>query len=294
MHFEGVYTAILTPFQNDGQSIDYGVYKDLIERQISAGISGIVPCGTTGESPTLNYEEHKELIRKTVELVKGRVSVIAGTGSNSTSEAIHLTRQACEDGVDAVMLVNPYYNKPSQEGLYIHFKTIAEAATVPVVIYNIKGRTAVNVEVETFRRLSEVENIKVVKEASGDLGQMIRIQKFCGDKLDLLSGDDNIIPAVMGIGGRGVISVASNIYPRKMVRMMKHFLAGDFKAGNEIFYELLEFMNALFWDTNPVPVKAGAELMGLCSGSLRLPMVALSSEKSSEFKAVLDRLGEDN
>ena len=293
MKLEGVYTAILTPFQNEGRDIDFGAYRELIERQISGGVNGVVPCGTTGESPTLSHKEHRELVRKTVEFVNGRIAVIAGTGSNSTTEAIELSRDACQDGVDAVMLVNPYYNKPSQEGLYRHFKTVAEACDRPVIVYNIKSRTGVNVEVDTMVRLMDVANIAGVKEASGDPNQMARLQLACGHRLAMLSGDDNITPAVMGLGGRGVISVASNIYPGRLVRMVAAFLDGDFTAGNAIFYSILEFMNAMFWETNPVPVKTAAEMLGLCNGELRLPLVSLGSEKKELLKRVLDQLGED-
>lgn len=293
MKFEGVYTALITPFQNNGKEIDYGAFKEIIERQIHSGVAGIVPCGTTGESPTLLHNEHRDLIRKSVKFVNGRISIIAGTGSNSTAEAIELTISACKDGVDAVMLVNPYYNKPSQLGLYEHFKSIAASSSVPVVIYNIKGRTAVNVEVETFKKLANIENIKAVKEASGDMGQMISIYKSCGESLCILSGDDNIIPAVMGIGGRGVISVMSNLYPAKMVKIMGHYLAGNFPAGNRLFYDIHDLITALFWETNPVGVKAAAEIMGLCSGTLRLPMLELDKEKKGLLSDLISAMGAD-
>ena len=293
INFHGVYTAIITPFQNEGRSVDYGAYRELIERQVAAGVSGIVPCGTTGESPTLSHAEHRELVRKTVELAAGRTKVIAGTGSNSTAEAVALTQEACSDGADAVMLVNPYYNKPSQEGLYRHFKTVAEASKVPVVLYTIKGRTAVNLEVETLVRLVEVPNIAAVKEASGDPGQMARVQRFCGDRLVMLSGDDNITPALMGLGGRGVISVASNIYPKRLVRMVNHFLAEEFSAGNAIFYELLDFMNAMFWDSNPGPVKAAAAIRGFAQATVRLPLVQFEGPRLAELKQLMEKLGED-
>ena len=292
MNFEGVYTAIITPFNADGSAIDFDAYAKLLERQIKGGVAGVVPCGTTGESPTLNHEEHAELIRKTVEIAAGRTKVIAGTGSNSTSEAVALTEHAARDGVDAVMLVNPYYNKPSQVGLFEHFRAVASVTELPVVVYNIQGRTGVNVEVDTMRRLSDIPNIRCVKEASGDLGQMIRLRRACPE-LSILSGDDNIVPAVMGIGGQGVISVASNLYPKRMSSFVADFLKGDFAAGNKAFYELVELMGALFWDTNPVPVKAAAELMGLCNGSLRLPLVKLAAERVGALQDVLDRTGPD-
>lgn len=293
MEFKGVYTALITPFIENGSKIDYNAFGRLIERQVEAGIAGVVPCGTTGESPTLNHVEHRELIKKTVDIVNGRMKVIAGTGSNSTAEAVELTRHACEDGADAVMLVNPYYNKPSQRGLFEHFKRIAETSTIPVVLYNIRGRTGVNVEISTFRDLLEIKNIHAVKEASGDPAQMAGIQRYCGDRFSLLSGDDNIIPAVMGLGGRGVVSVASNIYPKKMVRMMNFYLEDRFKEGNHIFYQMYELMQALFWETNPVGIKAASEIMGLSEDSLRLPLLPMSGELKSKLKKIIQTLGED-
>lgn len=293
MKLEGLYTALITPFSEDGSKIDYQAYQKLIERQIEAGVSGVVPCGTTGESPTLSHAEHAELIEKTVEMVKGRVQVVAGTGSNATAEAIELTSHACKAGVDAVMLVNPYYNKPSQEGLYQHFKLVAEQSSKPVILYNIRGRTAVNVEPETFVRLAEIPNIVCVKEASGDLNQMARIIGLTKGKLSLLSGDDNLTPAVMGIGGQGVISVAGNLYPKKLSRMVKLYLNQNFIEANQIFYSLIEFMNALFWETNPVPVKTCAALLGYCNYSLRLPLTEMPAEKKSKLKLLLEQVGAD-
>lgn len=293
MKLEGLYTAVITPFTADGSKIDYEAYRSLMEQQIAGGVTGVVPCGTTGESPTLSHTEHAELIEKTVEYVKGRVQVIAGTGSNSTAEAIELTEHACRAGVDAVMLVNPYYNKPSQEGLYRHFRAVAERSSKPVIVYNIRGRTAVNVEPETFVRLADVPNIIGVKEASGDLNQMARIKHLTKGRLAILSGDDNLTPALMGIGGQGTISVASNLYPRKVSTMVAHYLAGRFIEGNVLFYELLDFMNALFWDTNPMPVKAGAAAMGLCTPAIRLPLVEFTGEKADRFFKLMKDLGPD-
>ncbi|MFN3603480.1 MAG: 4-hydroxy-tetrahydrodipicolinate synthase [Leptonema sp. (in: bacteria)] len=293
MKLQGVFTAIITPFTKEGDKIDYDSYFRLLQRQMDAGVSGVVPCGTTGESPTLSYEEHKELIKKTVEYVNGKILVVAGTGSNSTEEAIHLTKEACRVGVDAVMLVSPYYNKPTQEGLYRHFKKIAENSSVPVILYNIKGRTGVNIEPETFLRLQDTKNIVAVKEASGDLNQMIKILKITNHKLTLLSGDDNLIPPVMGIGGSGVISVASNIYPKKLVKMVDYYLLGDFEKGNQIFYHLFDFMNALFWETNPIPVKAAAKILNFCESTLRLPLCEMDPEKVKKLQILMEQIGAD-
>lgn len=294
MQFRGLYTAIVTPFTQGGKAIDYDVYAKLVERQIEGGVTGIVPCGTTGESPTLSHDEHSELIRRTVKLAKGRIQVVAGTGSNSTQEAVELTREACKDGVDAVMVVNPYYNKPTQEGLLRHFETVARASTVPVMVYNIRGRTAVNVEPETFVKLAATPNIRAIKEASGDLGQMARIVHLCKDRFEMLSGDDNLTPAVMAVGGCGVVSVASNVYPKRLARMVAHYSAGDFKKGNEVFYGLLEFMQAIFWETNPIPVKAACASLGLCGPDLRLPMTELPPDKLERLKKVMAETGADS
>jgi 4-hydroxy-tetrahydrodipicolinate synthase len=293
MQFRGLYTAIVTPFTKGGASIDYDAYGRLVKRQVDAGVAGIVPCGTTGESPTLSHDEHSELIRRTVQLVDGKVQVVAGTGSNSTAEAIELTREACKDGVSAVMIVNPYYNKPTQEGLFQHFQAVAKASSVPVMLYNIRGRTAVNVEPETFVRMASIANLKAVKEASGDLGQMARIVHLCKDRFDMLSGDDNLTPAVMAVGGQGVVSVASNVYPRMLVRMTALYNAGDFKKGNEIFYKLLDFMQAMFWETNPIPVKAAVSMLGLCGPDIRLPMTLLSADKKDLLAKLMEETGED-
>ncbi len=293
MKFQGLYTAIITPFKSNAKEIDFDAYKKLIEKQIQAGVQGVIPCGTTGESPTLTHDEHKELVAKTVEFVKGRIQVIAGAGSNSTKEAIELSIDACKDGVDALMLVSPYYNKPTQEGLKQHFLAIANEVTVPIMIYNIKSRTGVNVEVETMKELSEHKMIQAIKEASGDPVQMIKMQKSCGEKLSLLCGDDNITPAFMGLGGRGVVSVASNIYPKRMLRFLDLYLKGDFTSANFLFYEFVDFMNALFWETNPIPVKAVAAHLNLCSEDIRLPLTKMNFELKQKLIQIMKVLGED-
>ncbi len=294
MTLQGLYTALLTPFTAGGTEVDYRALDALLERQVAAGVAGVVPCGTTGESPTLTHAEHAAVIRRTVEVVAGRAQVIAGTGSNSTAEAIELSKEAQKDGVNAVMLVNPYYNKPSQEGLYRHFAAVADAVSVPVIIYNIKGRTGVNLEVETLVRLMDRANIVGVKEASGDLPQMIRVHQQLGNRLSILSGDDNIIPPVMAVGGSGVISVASNLFPKRMNRMMGAYLRGDFREGNAIFYPLVDLMGALFWDTNPVPVKAAAAGLGLCLPDLRLPLCPLADRLRDGLLRLVREIGEDS
>ncbi|MCB1172870.1 MAG: 4-hydroxy-tetrahydrodipicolinate synthase [Leptospiraceae bacterium] len=293
LEFGGVYTALITPFQNDGRSIDFGALRELVERQVDAGVQGVVPCGTTGESPTLDHSEHGELIARCVEFCKGRIQVIAGTGSNSTKEAISLSVAAARDGADAVMLVNPYYNKPTQEGLYQHFSRIADSVDVPVVLYNIKGRTSVNIEIDTMRRLASHPRIQAVKEASGDPLQMASIMAHCAGQLSMLCGDDNITPVVMALGGTGVVSVAANVVPARLVRMVQHYQAGNFEAGNEIFYGLFAFMNAMFWQTNPIPVKAACAIKGWCRPDVRLPLTPLGKEQSEALAMLMQDLGVD-
>ena len=287
--FTGVYTAIVTPFKDD--KIDYDAYFNLLQRQIDSGISGVVPCGTTGESPTLDYSEHSELIQKTVEVCKGKIKVIAGTGSNSTKEAIELTVHACKDGVDGILSVNPYYNKPTQEGLFRHFSSIADASTVPIMLYNIPGRTAVNLQPDTIRRLSEHPNIQSLKEATGDLGQMSKTISLLSESFTVLSGDDNLTLPLLSIGGKGVVSVVSNIFPKKVKSLVDSYLRGDIEQSRKIHYSLLNLFSMAFIETNPIPVKAMLSWMGLCKNELRLPMTPLSSGKHrDDLKTLLDSL----
>ncbi len=272
--FQGVFTAIITPFKDD--KIDYLSYYRSLDAQIQSGVAGVVPCGTTGESPTLSYEEHSDLIQKTVEYVNKKILVIAGTGSNSTSEAIHLTERACKDGVDGVLSVNPYYNKPTQEGLYLHFKKIAESSSKPVMLYNIPGRTAVNLLPDTIKRLSEIPNINSIKEATGDLGQMAKTIQAVGSKMTVLSGDDNLTLPLLSIGGKGVVSVVSNIFPKTLSTMVSAFLKGDLEGARKIHYDLLSVFGLVFCETNPIPVKAALHWLGYCENTLRLPMTSLT------------------
>ncbi len=289
--FNGVYTAIVTPFLND--KIDYDSYHKLLQRQIHAGVSGVVPCGTTGESPTLSYEEHSELIRKTVEICKGKIQVIAGTGSNSTKEAIELTEHACKDGVDGILSVNPYYNKPTQEGLFLHFQAIAKASSKPIMLYNIPGRTAVNLLPETILRLSEISNIVSVKEATGDLGQMSKTISLLPTSFTVLSGDDNLTLPLLAVGGRGVVSVVSNLFPGSVRQMVESFRSGDVEKAKELHYALLKVFSLAFVETNPIPVKAALHWMGFCQNELRLPLTSLSSGKGQEeLKAAIHSLEE--
>jgi len=290
--FQGVYTAVITPFRKG--KIDYDSYFKILENQISSGVAGVVPCGTTGESPTLSYEEHKELIQKTVAVVNKRIQVIAGTGSNSTEEAIELTEKACADGVDGILTVNPYYNKPTQEGLYQHFAKIAEHSSKPVMLYNIPGRTNVNLLPETVQRLSELKQITSIKEATGDLGQMAKVISLTSPDFHLLSGDDNLTLPVLSIGGKGVVSVVSNLFPRACVDMVSLYMRGDTTASQKIYYKLLSvFINA-FIETNPIPIKAAMSWFGYCDNELRLPMTPLSGGAASDnFKKIVFQLREE-
>ncbi len=288
--FEGVYTALITPFKDN--KVDYQALEALVEMQIEGGVDGIVPMGTTGESPTVSFEEHKEIIRRVVKIAKGRVKVIAGTGANSTDEAMCLSRSAEASGVDGLLLVNPYYNKPTQEGLIEHFACVASAVKVPIVLYNIPGRTGVNFLPESVVRLMDrVDNIAAMKEATGDLAQMMNLYELAGDRLTILSGDDNLLLPVLGIGGKGIISVLSNIIPGDVKRVVTLFNEGKLEKARELFYKLLPLCRAMFLETNPIPIKAAMEMAGHCSGELRLPMTSLTEENREKLKAVFSRYG---
>lgn len=291
MQFKGVFTALVTPFKADG-SLDEKTYATLVERQIKSGIAGIVPCGTTGESPTLSLDEHEHVIDVAVELAKGKCTVIAGAGSNSTQEATRLSIHAQEAGADAILSVNPYYNKPSQLGLYRHFKTIADAVTIPVVLYNIAGRTGVNLETKTLLQLEKnCKNIIAVKEASGDMAQMKDVINQTGNEFSVLSGDDAIALELIKNGGNGVISVASNLIPEKMTQLAALGLAGKFDEATAIQQEIAPLFNAMFIETNPIPVKTAMAIMGLCEEVFRLPLCELSTEENrKQLSDVLNTL----
>lgn len=285
--FSGAFTAIVTPFKN-GQVNEKG-FKGLIRFGIDGGISGFVPCGTTGESPTLSHEEHNRVVEMTVKEVSGQLKVIAGTGSNCTDEAISLTRHAKKVGADAALLVSPYYNKPSQEGLYRHFKAIAEAVDIPVILYNIQGRTGVNIENSTVEKLSKIPNIVGVKEASGSILQMSEVIRLCGRDFDVLSGDDQMTFPLMALGGKGVISVVTNIIPDKMSALVKHMLAGQIDKARAIHFEIFELCQTMFVETNPIPVKAALGLMGKIEPEFRLPLCAPSPANLDKIKTVLSK-----
>lgn len=287
--FRGSIVALVTPFKNG--KVDEEALRELIEFQIEGGTSAIVPCGTTGESATLDFEEHKKVIDITVNAVKKRVPVIAGTGGNSTSEAIELTEHAKHSGVDATLQVTPYYNKPSQEGLYRHFKAIAEAVPLPQVLYNVPGRTGLNMLPETVARLADIKEIVAIKEASGNLGQMAEIIGLVGDKMTLLSGDDNLTLPVLAIGGKGVISVVANIEPKDTSKMISEWEKGNIEESKRLYYKLLPLCQAMFYETNPVPVKTSLALMGRIGDEMRLPLVSLSQANLDKLKKALRAYG---
>ncbi|MBN1526031.1 MAG: 4-hydroxy-tetrahydrodipicolinate synthase [Candidatus Omnitrophica bacterium] len=269
--FKGSMVALVTPFKNG--KVDEKALRELVEFQIKNGTTALVPCGTTGESATLSYEEHDRVIELSVQFAAGRVPVIAGTGANSTEEAIALTEHARKAGAKASLQVSPYYNRPTQKGLYLHFKAIAEAVDIPLILYNIASRTGVNIEPETFARLArDCNNIIGVKEASGSLEQMAKIKKLCPKEFLLISGDDALTLPVMAIGGTGIISVVANIIPRDVADICAAFEKGDIRKAQELHYKMLPLVKAMFIETNPIPVKTAMGLMKMCEPSLRLPM----------------------
>ncbi|MEI7590681.1 MAG: 4-hydroxy-tetrahydrodipicolinate synthase [Deltaproteobacteria bacterium] len=287
--FKGAIVAIVTPFKNG--SVDEQAFRDLIEFQIANGTDGIVPCGTTGEASTLSSEEHDKVIEIAVDAVKKRVPVIAGTGSNSTSEAIHFTKHAHEVGADAVLVVAQYYNRPTQEGLYQHYKAIAEAVPIPLVVYNIQARTAVNIETPTMARLAKISNIVGVKEASGNIKQMSDVIRTCGKDFCVLSGDDGFTLPLMAIGGHGIISVVSNVAPADMAALTDAFFANDLKKAQDLHNKMMPLIDAMFIEGNPVPAKTALGLMGKISDEVRLPLYKLSAGNLEKLKGVLKTYG---
>jgi len=283
--FKGVFVAIVTPFKNG--KIDEEALRGLIDFQIAGGVDGIVPCGTTGESATLNHEEHDQVIRIVVDACKGKASVLAGTGSNSTQEAIQLSRNAKNAGADGLLQITPYYNKPNQEGLYHHFSSIADAVDLPIILYNVPSRTSVNMVPETVVRLAKIEKIVGIKEASGSLQAISKIIDNCGKDFTVLSGDDPLLWPILAIGGKGVISVTANILPAKVAALCKAAAIGDIAGARSLHYELMDINDSLFIDTNPIPVKAALHLMGKIENELRGPLIKLSKDTLERLKKAM-------
>lgn len=285
--FSGTMVAIATPFA-DGQ-IDWKRLDELVDFQLAAGTDGIVPMGTTGESPTLSHPEHERVIEAVVKRVGGKVPVIAGTGSNSTSEALRLTTAARKAGADAALQVNPYYNKPTQQGLYEHFKAVAEAGGLPVVLYNIPGRCGIALSVETICRLAEIKNIVAIKEATGILDMSSEIATSCD--LTILSGDDSLTLPIMAVGGKGVISVAANIVPKEVAKLTSAMLAGKISEATAQHKKLFKLFKAMFIETNPIPVKTALAMMGKCNEEFRLPMCKMAEANKEKLREVLKEYG---
>jgi 4-hydroxy-tetrahydrodipicolinate synthase len=290
MTLRGCYVAIVTPFANDGMVQEAGLRSN-IEFLIQNGVAGIVPCVTTGESATLSWDEHNNVVDIALDQVKGRVQVIAGAGSNNTNESIEAAVHAKEKGAQAILCITPYYNKPTQEGLYQHYKLIATTVDIPIVLYNVPGRTGVNMQPKTVERLCEFKSIVALKEASGNLQQISEIHRRCGDRLTILSGDDALTLPILACGGKGVISVVANIWPQKMVAMLDAFFAEDMTTALALHEELLPVSNAMFFETSPGPVKTAMNYLGLAAGPLRLPLVDMESDTREKLISVLKQSG---
>jgi 4-hydroxy-tetrahydrodipicolinate synthase len=287
--FEGTYTALITPFK--AGEVDYTALGKLVDKQLEAGVDGVVPCGSTGESATLSHEEHERVIAFVIERAQKRFKVIAGSGSNSTRESIRLTKFAKEHGADGALLIAPYYNKPTQEGLYAHYAAIADAVALPQLVYNIPGRSAVNISSETTARLAKHTNIVGVKEASGSIEQIARTIELCGPKFTVLAGDDTMTLPLIALGGQGVIGVIPNIMPREVVALTKSALAGDFASARALHYKLAPVVRALFSETNPIGIKAAMAMLGQCDGELRLPLTTLTEPNQQLMRTALVGVG---
>jgi len=286
--FSGAFSAIITPFR-DG-AVDEAALSELVEWQIQSGVDGLVACGSTGESATLTHSEHDQVVKLVVEHARRRVPVIAGTGSNSTAEAIRLTAFAREVRADGALLISPYYNKPTQEGIYKHYKMIAANVDLPLIVYNIPGRTASNILPETFARLCDIKQVVAIKEASGSMDQISDILRLCGDRLAILSGDDSATLPIMAIGGKGVIATITNVMPREMHELAAAALKGDFARARQIHFAMLPLMRALFLETNPIPVKQACAFMGKCANELRMPLIPMSQQPAERLRSVMKEM----
>jgi 4-hydroxy-tetrahydrodipicolinate synthase len=288
--FQGSFVAMVTPFRNG--KVDEAKLRELVEFHITHGTDGLIPCGTTGESPSLSHDEHRRVVELVIEAARGRIRVVAGTGSNSTAEAIDMTRHAERAGATGALVVNPYYNKPTQEGLYRHFRAVAESVAIPILLYNIQSRTAINVETDTMARLvRDAKNIVGVKEASGSLDQMSQVIAACGPDFSVLSGDDNITLPLLAIGGSGVVSVIANIVPRETADLVHAALEGDWKRARDLHYRLFPLARAAFLETNPIPIKEAMALAGMLEPEFRLPMCRMSDANREKLRTILTPYG---
>lgn len=284
--FHGSFVAMVTPFRNG--AVDEAKVRELVEFHVSHGTDGLIPCGTTGEAPTLSHAEHRRLVEIVVEAARKRITVVAGTGSYSTTDAIELTRHAEHAGAAGALVVSPYYNRPTQEGLYRHFRAVAESVTIPIIVYNIQSRTAVNIETATMARLArDCRNIVGVKEASGSLDQMSQVVMACGPTFSVLSGDDNLTLPCMAVGGHGVVSVIANLVPRETADMVHAALEGDYKRARELHFKLLPLARAAFLETNPIPVKEAMAMAGMLEPEFRLPMCRMSDANRETLRGIV-------
>lgn len=287
--FSGSMVALVTPFR-DG-SVDWSSLEALVEFHIQNGTHGIVPCGTTGESATLSHQEHDEVIKTVVKAVNKRVPVIAGTGSNSTEEAVRLTREAEKSGADGALMISPYYNRPTQEGIFQHYKKVAASVGIPIIVYNIPGRTGSKIEPETLARLAEIKNIAGVKEATGSVDQAIDVIRLCRGDLAVYSGEDSLTFSLMALGGQGVISTVANIVPKEMAQLTEACLAGHWEKGRELQFKVLPLIRSVFIETNPIPVKTALGLMGKCTGELRLPLTPMAEGNVKKLRQAMADFG---
>jgi len=283
--FSGSMVALVTPFE-DGK-VDWQSLEGLVEFHLRSGTHGIVPCGTTGESATLSHQEHDDVIKAVIKAVNKRVPVIAGTGSNSTAEAVRLTQEAEKAGADGALMISPYYNRPTQEGIYQHYKKVASEVGIPIIVYNIPGRTGSKIEPETLARLSEIKNIAGVKEATGSVDQAIDVIRLCGDSLAVYSGEDSLIFSLMALGGKGVISTVANVAPRETAQLAEACLKGNWEKGREWQFKLLPLIRAVFIETNPIPIKTALSLMGKCTGELRLPLTPMGEGNLKKLRQAM-------
>ena len=287
--FSGSMVALVTPFM-DGK-VDWQSLEGLVAFHLQSGTHGIVPCGTTGESATLSHQEHDDVIKAVIKAVNKRVPVIAGTGSNSTAEAVRLTREAEKSGADGALMISPYYNRPTQEGIYQHYKKVASEVGIPIIIYNIPGRTGSKIEPETLARLAEIKNIAGVKEATGSVDQAIDVLRLCGDNLAVYSGEDSLIFSLMALGGKGVISTVANVAPKETAQLAEACLKGNWEKGREWQFKLLPLIRAVFIETNPIPIKTALSLMGKCTGELRLPLTPIGEGNLGKLRQAMADFG---
>ncbi len=285
--FKGSLVALVTPFKNG--EVDYKKLKELVEFHITQGTNGVVPCGTTGESATLAIEEHERIIAEVVSMAAGRIPVLAGTGSNNTAEALRLTRHAKKVGASGALLITPYYNKPTPEGLYRHYKLIAEEVDIPIVIYNVPSRTGISILPETVAKLAQIKNIVGIKEASGSIDQVTQILQLCN--ITVLSGDDSLTLPMMAVGGKGVISVVANVVPADTVALTKYCLEGNYEAARNLHYKLFPLCKGMFIETNPIPVKTALKLLGRINGEMRLPLCEMTKENEHKLAGILKSYG---